>query len=90
MKLLSKWTWADEESVSSSKKAASFSAKSAKSAAKLMVGLEDISSFGSNTFKRLIAETTLEDEDDDQTLSEASKSSKATTVTLKPTPGLHR
>ena len=67
----------DEESVSSSKKSVSFSTKSVKSASKSTVG-SDISSFGSKTFKRLIAKPTP-DEDDDQ-ISVASAASEATTI----------
>ena len=71
----------DEESVSSSKKSVSFSAKQTKSAVKSTVASEEVSSFGSTTFKRLIEEPTAIDVDDNQSLSEASNSSEATTVT---------
>mgnify|MGYP003406589375 FL=1 len=66
----------DEESVSS-KKSVTF--KSAKSSAKVTVALDAVSSFGSKTFQRLIKET--RNEDDAQTMSDASAASEATTVT---------
>ena len=68
--------WSDEESVSS-KKSVTF--KSAKSSAKVTVALDAVSSFGSKTFQRLIKET--RNEDDAQTMSDASAASEATTVT---------
>ena len=66
----------DEESVSS-KKSVTF--KPAKSSTKLTGASDAVSSFGSKTFQRLIMETG--NEDDAQTMSDASADSEATTVT---------
>ena len=74
----------DEESAASSKKSVSFktksSTKSVKSAVKSTDTSVDISSFGSKTFQRLIKEPTVADADD-QTTSDVSEASEATTVT---------
>ena len=70
----------DEESISS-KKSVSFGVKTAKNAAKSTVASKEVSSFSSKTFKRLIEEPTSGEEEDNLSLSAASNSSEATTVT---------
>ena len=75
-----KSTWAPMKSQSARAKYQLVLASPAKSAVKLMVASEEVSSFGSKTFKRRIEAPSSIDDKENQTLSEASNSSEATMV----------